>query len=174
MWPKRAIIHVKCCADWFRLFCCIFCYCVCLISLCCIYSFVFCYRGEMQLYTGVNFFLGGSHRFSDPAPWLRSTTSNNRSCTSQLRSGTFSLVSATLHSLYLSIFFYARCFVKKCSPSRSFHHLHLFMLCVDRCCKPQTLFKCNKSQTECLECSKTPGRRSGTQPLLSALLASRL
>jgi len=35
--------------------------------------------------------------------------------------------------------------------------------------KHQTLFKCHKSQTECLECSKTPGRRSGTPPLLSAL-----
>jgi len=40
--------------------------------------------------------------------------------------------------------------------------------------KRQTLFKCHKSQTECLECSKAPGRRSGTPPLLSALQASRL
>jgi len=45
------------------------------------------------------------------------------------------------------------------------------MLGVDRCCKRQTLFKCHKSQTECPECSKTPGRRSGTPPLLSALRA---
>jgi len=41
---------------------------------------------------------------------LRSTTSNNRSCTSQLRSsqlrsGTFLLGFTNLHSLYLSIFF---------------------------------------------------------------------
>jgi len=46
---------------------------------------------------------------------------------------------------------------------------------VDRCFKHQILFKCHKSQTvkakECLECSKTPGRRSGTPPLLSALRA---
>jgi len=32
--------------------------------------------------------------------FLRSTISNNRSCTSQLRSGTFLLGSTTLHSLY--------------------------------------------------------------------------
>jgi len=37
--------------------------------------------------------------------------------------------------------------------------------------KHQTLFKLHKSQTECLECSKIPGRRSGTTPLLSALRA---
>ena len=37
--------------------------------------------------------------------------------------------------------------------------------------KHQTLFKCHESQAECLECSKTPGRRSGTPPLLSALRA---
>ena len=47
--------------------------------------------------------------------------------------------------------------------------------------KHQTLLKCHKSQTECPECSTTPGRRSGTPPLLSvlrvrasALQASRL
>ena len=40
--------------------------------------------------------------------------------------------------------------------------LHLSMLGVDRCCKRQTLFKCHKSQTECHECSKTPGQRSRT------------
>jgi len=44
----------------------------------------------------------------------------------------------------------------------------LSMLNVDRCCKPQTLFKCHKNQTEC---SKTPGRRSGTPPLFSAVRA---
>ena len=43
---------------------------------------------------------------------LRSTTSNNRSCTSQLRSGTFLPGSTTLHSLYLSIFLYACSLVK--------------------------------------------------------------
>jgi len=64
-------------------------------------------------------------------------------------------------------------FCKNCSPSRSFCHLHLSMPGVDRCCKRQTLglFKCHKSQTECLECSKTPGRRSRTPPLLSAFRA---
>ena len=40
--------------------------------------------------------------------------------------------------------------------------------------KDQTLFKCHKSQTECLECTKTPGRRSGTPPLFSALRARAL
>jgi len=34
--------------------------------------------------------------------------------------------------------------------------------------KHQTLLKCHKNQTECVECSTTPGRRSGTPPLLSA------
>ena len=37
--------------------------------------------------------------------------------------------------------------------------------------KHQTLLTCHKSQTECLECSKTTGRQSGTPPLLSALRA---
>ena len=59
----------------------------------------------------------------------------------------------------------------KRSTSRSFCHLHLSVLGVDRCCKLQTLFKCHKSQTECLECSKTPDRRSETLPLLSTLRA---
>ena len=47
-------------------------------------------------------------------------------------------------SLYLSIFLYA--IVKKCSNSRSFCHLHLSVLGVDRCCKRQTLFKCQKAK----------------------------
>ena len=34
--------------------------------------------------------------------------------------------------------------------------------------KHRTLLKCHKNQIKCLECSKTPGRRSGTPPLLSA------
>ena len=67
--------------------------------------------------------------------YLRSTTSNNRSCTSQLRSVPFCWDPPL-------------CWVES---------------------KHQTLFKCNKSQTECHECSKTPGRRSGTPPLLSAV-----
>jgi len=62
--------------------------------------------------------------------YLRSTTSNNRSCAPQLRSGTFLLGSTTLHSLCLSIFLYACCFVKKISPSRSFCHLHLSTLAI--------------------------------------------
>ena len=37
--------------------------------------------------------------------------------------------------------------------------------------KHQTLFKCHRSPTECLECSKTPGQRSGAPPVLSALWA---
>ena len=49
-------------------------------------------------------------------------------------------------------------FCKKCSLSRSFCHLHLSMVGIDRCCKHQALFKRHKSQTERLECSKTPGR----------------
>jgi len=100
---------------------------------------------------------------------LKSTTSSiNRSCT--LISGTFLLRSTTLHSSYLCINYQCMMFFcKKCSPLRSFCHLHLSMLGVYRCCKRQTIFKCHKSQTECLECSKTPGRRWGTQPLLSAL-----
>ena len=32
--------------------------------------------------------------------------------------------------------------------------------------KHETPFNCYKSQTECLECWKTAGRRSGTPPLL--------
>ena len=84
--------------------------------------------------------------------YLRSTTCSNRSCTPQLRSDTFLLTGfTTLYSLYLSIFLYEWCFVKKNVVLRG--HLHLSMLGVDRCCKHQTLFKCHKSQTECLECS---------------------
>jgi len=46
------------------------------------------------------------------ASCLRSTTSNNRSCASQLGSGNFLLGSSTLHDLHLWIFLYAWCFVK--------------------------------------------------------------
>ena len=57
---------------------------------------------------------GRSHGFNWREGWippdlrsgtscLRSTTSNNRSCISQLRSGTFLLGSSSLHCLYLSI-----------------------------------------------------------------------
>jgi len=95
---------------------------------------------------------------------LRSTTSNNRSCSSQLRSGTFLLGSTTLHSLYLSIFSLCMMFCKKYSPSRSFCHLHLSLLGVDRWCKRQTLSKCHKSQTECLGLSKTRGQWPGSPP----------
>jgi len=77
--------------------------------------------------------------------YLRSTTSNNRSCTPQLRSGTF-LLGSTLCTVYFWVFFCVRImFCKKCSPSRSFCHLHLSTLCVDRCCKRKTLIKCHKS-----------------------------
>ena len=96
--------------------------------------------------------------------YLRSTTSNNRSCTPLSRSVTFLLGSTTLHSLYFSIFFCTHDVLYKRSPLRSFCHLHLSMLVVDRCCKHQTLFKCHKSQTECLECSKTPGRSAVGNP----------
>jgi len=104
---------------------------------------------------------------------LRSTTSNNRSCTSQLRSGTFLLWDPPLRTVYIILIIFSLCmmfYFFKCSLSRSFCHLHS-MLVVDSCRKRQTLFKCHKSQIECLECSKTPGRRSGTPPLLSALRA---
>ena len=81
----------------------------------------------------------------------KSTTANNRSCTSQLGS-------TTLHSLSLVYFSLCVMFCKKmCGHSVI---LHLSTLGVDRCCKRQTLFKCHKSQTECLECSKTPCRES--------------
>jgi len=40
---KQAIIYVKCCANSFVLFRCIF-YCVRLITVCCIYSFIFYYH----------------------------------------------------------------------------------------------------------------------------------
>ena len=68
------------------------------------------------------------------------------------------------HSAQFIFEYFSLCmmFCKKCSPSRSF--CHLSMLGVDRCCRHQTLFKCHKSQTECLECSKTPGR--GREPHL--------
>jgi len=52
-----------------------------------------------------------------------------------------------------------------------YSHSHLVIRIVAASCKCQTLFKCHKSETECLECSETPGRRSGTPPLLSALRA---
>jgi len=78
----------------------------------------------------------------------------------------------TLCTVYVWVFFcVCIMFCKKCSPSWSFCHLHLSTLGVGRCCNRKTLFKCHKSQTECLECSKTPGRRSGTPPLLSVLRA---
>jgi len=60
-------------------------------------------------------------------------------------------------------------------------HLNVYktmsMLGVDKCCKRQTLLKSrngHRIQTECLECSKTRGRPSGTPPLLWARQASRL
>jgi len=91
---------------------------------------------------------------------------------------------AGLHNSAQYIFeYFSVCmmFYKKCSPSRSFCHLHLSMLGVDRRSKHRTLFKCLKSQTECLEYSKTPDRQSRTPSLLSvlrtrasALQASRL
>ena len=45
-------IYAKCCADPFRLCGCIFYYCVRLISVCCIYSLIFCSvsDGEIKLY----------------------------------------------------------------------------------------------------------------------------
>ena len=98
---------------------------------------------------------------------LRSTTSSNRSWTSQLRSGTFLLGSTTLHSEYFSL---CTMFCKK----NVFLHGH-FVICICPCFvwidAYQTLFKCHKSQKECLECSKIPGWWSGTPPLLSALRA---
>ena len=89
----------------------------------------------------------GPFAFNKLIDWLtsclRSTTSNDRSCTSQLRSGTFLLVSTTLHSLHLSIFLYAWCFVNN-AVFTAILPLSLSMLGVDRCCKRQTLLKCHK------------------------------
>ena len=104
----------------------------------------------------------GSHWISDPAPLVWDPLPLITDPTTEIRH--------LGHSLYSSMFLCARCLVRKCSPSRSFCHLHQSVLGVDRCCKRQTLFKwhkCHKSQTDCLECSKTPGRRSGTPPLCS-------
>jgi len=115
----------------------------------------------MMIYPGVKL-RGNPTDLRSGTSCLRPATSNNRSCTSQLRSGTFLLGSTTLHSLYVSIFLHAWCFVKKkSSPSRSSCHLHLSTLGVDRWCKRQALLECHISQTEC------PSRRSGTPPLLS-------
>jgi len=47
------------------------------------------------------------------------------------------LESTTLHSLYLSIFLYAWCFVKNVDLRSNSVILHLSMLGVDRCCKHQ-------------------------------------
>ena len=63
--------------------------------------------------------------------YLRSTTSINRYCIPQLRSGTF-LLGSTLCTVYIWVFFcVCIMFCKKCSPSRSFCHLHLLMLGVN-------------------------------------------
>jgi len=90
--------------------------------------------------------LGGCHQIWDPAPFVWDPLPlKNRSCTSQLRSGTYLLGSTTLHSSYLSIFLNAWCFVKKCSPSRPFCHLHLSVLGVDRCCSYPRWYTCEQS-----------------------------
>ena len=74
---------------------------------------------ELQNWTEYGFTSRLDLNWGDPAghlrsgtSYLRSTTSNNRSCTPHFRSGTFLLGSTTLHSLYLSIFQYACCFVQ--------------------------------------------------------------
>ena len=83
---------------------------------------------------------------------LRSTTSNNRSRTPQLRSGTFFAgIHRSAQFMFEYFFLYACCFVKN-AVLRGHFVVHLSMLGVVRCCKRQTLFKCHKSQTECLKC----------------------
>ena len=89
--------------------------------------------------------------------------------TDNLRIEIWHLFAGIRHSAQFTFEYFSLCmmffsFVKKCSrPSWLFCHL----LDVDRCCKHQTLFKCHKSQTECVEYSKTPGRWSETPPLLA-------
>jgi len=91
----------------------------------------------------------------DPLPLI----SNNRSCTPQLRSGTFLLGSTALHSLYLSIFLYAWCFVKNVVL-----HGHLHLPTLGWCrqmLQASNRFKCHKSLWSAV----------GTPPLLSAIRA---
>ena len=112
-------------------------------------------RSHITVTQGLNWGRGIPPDLRSGTSCLRSTTSNNRSCTSQLRSGTFVAVIHQSAHFILEYFSLCLTFCKKNCSSGSFCHLHLSMLGVDRCCKRQTLFKGHKSQTECLECSKT-------------------
>jgi len=125
---------------------------------------------RLSLLSGVPHFFFRTTPLDPTGSQIRHLLLETHSSTSQLRSNTFLLGSNTLQSLYFSIFS-VHDVLKKCSPSRLFCHLHLSVLGVDRCCKRQTLLKCHKSETQCLEYSKIPGRRSRIPPLLSALRA---
>ena len=84
---------------------------------------------------------------------------------------------AGIHHSAQFIFEYFSLCMMFCKNVVLYSHLMSFAFvraCRVRCCKRRALFKCHKSQRECLECSKTPGQRSETQPLLSALRARAL
>jgi len=115
----------------------------------------------------------GSHRISDPAPLVRDPRPLITDRVPHSWDPAPFCWDPPLCTVYIWVFFSIHnVFFLKCSPSRPFCQLHLFMLGVDKCCKCKTLFKCHKSQTECPECSKTPGRRSGTSPTLGSLGSS--
>jgi len=118
------------------------------------------YRGSVKLGRGI------PPDLRSGTSCLRSSTYNNRSCTSQLTSGPFLLGSTTLH--ICSSIFLCMMLCKNVVVHGHFVICILSMLGVDKCCKCQTLFKCHKW---CLECLKTHGRQSGTLPLLSVLRA---
>ena len=108
---------------------------------------------------------GGSHRISDPAPVVWDQLHLITDPVAHNWDPAPFCWDPPLCTVYIWAFFlYAWCFVKKYSPSRSFCHLHLSLLGVDRWCKRQTLSKCHKSQTECLGLSKTPGQQPGGPP----------
>ena len=105
---------------------------------------------ECCVYAGVKLG-GGSHRISDPAPLVRNPLPL---ITDHVpHNWDPPLCTVCRWRIFLSVMFCK----KMCGHSVI---LHLSTLGVDRCCKRQTLFKCRKSQTECLECSKTPCRES--------------
>ena len=114
---------------------------------------------------------GGSRRISDPSPLIWDPLSLITNPAPHSWDPAPFCWDPPLCVVYIWVLFCMHDVLYKRSPSQSFCHSHLSVLGVDRCCKHQTLFKCHKSQTECLECSKTPGRRSGTLPVLSALRA---
>jgi len=96
-----------------------------------------------------------------PTIWIMQGLNWGRGITPDLRSGTSCLRSTTSNN-------------RSCtSQLRSGTFLLGSTTLLGRTQAPNTTLMPQK-QTECLECSTTPGRRSGTPPLLSALQASRL